>query len=86
MCPYYLDGDLTEPEGPVGDTRYAQPRLSKWLGVATVQFSRAAERACAGTDRRGGRPSSAGLSKLNSMHRLKLRVVRRSPGQARSTC
>jgi hypothetical protein len=44
MCPYYLDGDLTELESPVGDTR-CHRGLSSAVAVATVQFSRAAERA-----------------------------------------
>ena len=57
------------------------------VAVATVQFSRAAERACvrARSSMAEGR-RAAGLSKLNSMHGLELRGMRRWPGQVRSTC
>jgi hypothetical protein len=70
MCPYYLDGDLTELESPVGDTR-CHRGLSSAVAVATVQFSRAAERALGRPGRREGRPAGTGLSKLNSMRGLK---------------
>jgi hypothetical protein len=42
------------------------------VAVATVQFSRAAERALGRPGRRRGRPAGTGLSKLNSMHGLEL--------------
>ena len=71
MCPYYLDGDLTELGSPVGDTR-CHRGLSSAVAVATVQFSRAAERALGRPGRHEGRPAGTGLSKLNSMHGLEL--------------
>ena len=37
------------------------------VAVATVQFSRAAEKALGRPGRREGRPAGTGLSKLNSM-------------------
>ena len=42
------------------------------VAVATVQFSRAAERALGRPSRHEGRPAGTGLSKLNSMHGLEL--------------
>jgi hypothetical protein len=71
MCPYYLDGDLTGLDArsviPVATAAYRYA-----VAVATVQFSRAAERAL-------GRPigtradrAGTGLSKLNSMLGLEL--------------
>src|SRR3954453_4410238 len=30
MCPYYLDGDLTEPVGSAGDTRFATTAYRSW--------------------------------------------------------
>ena len=76
MCPYYLDGDLTELGSPVGDTR-CHRGLSSAVAVATVQFSRAAERALGRPGRREGRPAGTGLSKLNSMLGLELGVMPR---------
>ena len=76
MCPYYLDGDLTELGSPVGDTR-CHRGLSSAVAVATVQFSRAAERALGRPGRHEGRPAGTGLSKLNSMHGLEPGVMPR---------
>ena len=42
------------------------------VAVATVQFSRAAERALGRPGRHEGRPAGTGLSKLNSMLGLEL--------------
>ena len=42
------------------------------VAVATVQFSRAAEKALGRPGRHEGRPAGTGLSKLNSMHDLEL--------------
>ena len=66
MCPYYLDGDLTGLDArsviPVATAAYRYA-----VAVATVQFSRAAEKALGRPDRHEGRPTGTGLSKLNSM-------------------
>ena len=56
MCPYYLDGDLTGLDArsviPVATAAYRYA-----VAVATVQFSRAAEKALGPDDRHEGRPA-----------------------------
>src|SRR6516164_3465987 len=81
VCPYYLDGDQARPiasrrepiaPGPV--IPVFSRRLSMAADVASVQFSRTAERLLRRPAARSGvettpprRPADAGLSKLNSM-------------------
>ena len=77
MCPYYLDGDRT--------LRF---RGGSVIPVAVMLIVMTAMwLLCSFQGSQGGAPrdSRAGLSKLNSMHRLKLRGMRSSPGQVRST-
>ena len=87
MCPYYLDGDQTEPARVRPVIPVATRAYRVRVAVATVQFSRAVRegyaRASAGSMAGGGR---RGLSKLNSMHGLELGGMPRWPGQVRSTC
>jgi len=52
------------------------------VAVATVQFSRAAERALGRPGRHEGRPAGTGLSKLNSMHGLEPARCRATRGAA----
>ena len=86
MCPYYLDGDLTErrSKGARSVIPVAHRVIVNGVHVATVQFSRAAERATNARRAHEGR-RRAGLSKLNSMHPLELDGMPRWPGQVRST-
>ena len=72
MCPYYLDGDLTELGRARSVIPVATAAYRYAVAVATVQFSRAAERALGRPGRHEGRPAGTGLSKLNSMHGLEL--------------
>ncbi len=77
MCPYYLDGDRTLRFRGGSVIPVAAPLIegaAMWL-LCSFQGSR------------GGAPrdSRAGLSKLNSMHRLKRHGMCSSPGQIRST-
>src|SRR5215217_9117580 len=55
MCPYYLDGDLTELGRARSVIPVATAAYRYAVAVATVQFSRAAERALGRPGRRGGR-------------------------------
>jgi hypothetical protein len=72
MCPYYLDGDLTEPVGSVGDTRFATAAYrSRWLWLL-CSFQGPSEKALGRPGRHEGRPAGTGLSKLNSMLGLEL--------------
>src|SRR6185436_2585019 len=73
MCPYYLDGDLTELGRARSVIPVATAAYRYAVAVATVQFSRAAERALGRPGRHEGRPAGTGLSKLNSMHRPRSR-------------
>jgi hypothetical protein len=99
MCPYYLDGDLTEPVGSVGDTR-CHRGLSLRGGCGYCAVFKGRREGAGPADRHEGRPAGTGLSKLNSMHGLELgemprdargaaaaRVMRDSgwAGQVRST-
>ena len=69
MCPYYLDGDLTEPVGSVGDTR-CHRGLSSRGGCGYCAVFKGRREGAGPADRREGRPASTGLSKLNSMRGL----------------
>jgi hypothetical protein len=71
MCPYYLDGDLTELESPVGDTR-CHRGLSSRGGCGYCAVFKGRREGAGPADRHEGRPASTGLSKLNSMHGLEL--------------
>jgi hypothetical protein len=97
MCPYYLDGDLGPIFMPRAEARgrpirpvipVATRAYRVRVAVATVQFSKAAERATrasAGTVAGDGR---RGLSKLNSMRGLELGGMPRGasrPPPARET-
>ena len=66
MCPYYLDGDLTELESPVGDTR-CHRGLSLRGGCGYCAVFKGRREGAGPTDRHEGRPAGTGLSKLNSM-------------------
>jgi hypothetical protein len=81
MCPYYLDGDLTELESPVGDTRcHRGLSLRGGCGYCAVFKGR---REGAGPDgRHGGRPTGTGLSKLNSMLRPRSSAICRATREA----
>jgi hypothetical protein len=76
MCPYYLDGDLTEPVGSVGDTR-CHRGLSLRGGCGYCAVFKGRREGAGPADRHEGRPASTGLSKLNSMHGLELGEVPR---------
>ena len=86
MCPYYLDGDQTEPARvrPVIPVVTRAYRVRVTCGYCAVFKGRPRGlRAYAGTVAGDGR---RGLSKLNSMHGLELGGMPRWPGQVRSTC
>jgi hypothetical protein len=72
MCPYYLDGDLTEPVGSAGDTRFATTAYRSWWLWLLCSFQGPSEKALGRPGRREGRPAGTGLSKLNSMLGLEL--------------
>src|SRR4051812_5775859 len=62
MCPYYLDGDLTELGRARSVIPVATAAYRHAVAVATVQFSRAAERALGRPDRHDGRHGRAPVS------------------------
>ena len=76
MCPYYLDGDLTELESPVGDTR-CHRGLSLRGGCGYCAVFKGRREGAGPAGRHEGRPASTGLSKLNSMPGLELGVMPR---------
>ena len=56
MCPYYLDGDQTEPlQDSAGDYPLPPALIEYGRHVATVQFSRAVREGYAHVRRHGGR-------------------------------
>ena len=76
MCPYYLDGDLTELESPVGDTRCSHAYRS-WLLWLLCSFQGPPRGRLRRPVDTWADPASAGLSKLNSMPGLELGVMPR---------
>jgi hypothetical protein len=76
MCPYYLDGDLTELVGSVGDTR-CHRGLSLRGGCGYCAVFKGRREGAGPAGRHEGRPAGTGLSKLNSMLGLELGVMPR---------